>query len=328
MPQKCLIMGIDGQDGAYLARHLLSCGDNVVGTWFDSASMRRNFSLLNVCPEAIISERFSLPADEKLWRAILDRHAPNEIYLLAGVSSVGYSFSKPAETIDTTVGTVTTLLDIIRQHYAKIRFFYAGSVECFGRLPQDLVADEETPFHPYVSPYAIGKAAAMNAVRLYREAYGIYACSGILAPHESPLRPIGFVTRKIIDGIRAIATGQSDTLELGNLDVWRDWGWAEDYVEAYVKMLRTGVAADYILATGETHSLLDFVKQAFFVAGFSEWQKFVKSSAQNLRPSDIMYLRVNPNRARQELSWQARVKFNELIELLLKGDVYRAVRPN
>lgn len=314
-----LIVGLDGQDGAYLSRRLLSDGGRVAGTWLDPESMTRNFAALGMAEGAVANERFLLPATEAEWLALLDRHAPDEVYLLAGITSVGLSFAKPADTVATSVGAVTTLLEAMRTRHPKLRLFYAGSVECFGEVPGGLAADEETPFRPYCNPYAVGKAAAMHMIRLYREAYGLYVCSGILAPHESPLRPPGFVTRKIVDGARAVAAGRLERLELGNLEVWRDWGWAEEYVDAYVAMLRREKPADYVLATGETHSLREYVELAFRAVGVEDWERRVVSKADHLRPRDVLRQSLDPGRAARELGWKARVGFGPMVEMLVRG---------
>jgi len=239
------------------------------------------------------------------FRSVLQtvaRAAPDEIYNLAGQTSVGLSFDQPVETIESIVIGVLNLLEAIRFVERPIAFYNAGSSECFGDTGEHR-ATEETPFRPR-SPYAVAKVCAHNLVVNYRDAYGMRACTGILSNHESPLRPERFVTQKVVRAASRIAAGSAETLSLGNLDIHRDWGWAPEYVEAMWLMLQQPAVGDYVIASGRTASLEHFVAQAFAHFGL-DWQKHVRVDPTLLRPSDIRYGAADPSLARRVLGWQA-----------------------
>ena len=306
---KALICGISGQDGAYLAQFLLNKGYEVWGTSRDS--QLSNFANLK---ELGILDRIHLTSmslnDFRSTLQVLKQVKPDEIYNLAGQSSVGLSFEQPVETLESiSVGSLN-LLEAIRFLEQPVRLYNAGSGECFGNT-NGKAADENSPFKPR-SPYAVAKAAAFWEVANYREAYGLYACSGILFNHESPLRPERFVTRKIVAAACRIADGSGETLKLGNIDIERDWGYAPEYVDAMWRMLQLDKPDDFIIATGETHSLKDFVTTAFEAVGLVA-EDHVISDPALFRPTDIMTIKANPGKASAVLDWRAQTKMRGVV---------------
>lgn len=309
---KALVCGVTGQDGSYLARLLLDKGYQVWGTSRDAqASSLANLETL------AISHRVDLlsmaPNDFRSVLTALDRSDPDEIYYLAGQSSVGLSFEQPAETLESMVSGVLNLLEVIRLRKKAVKLYNAGSSECFGDT-LTIAANEETPFCPR-SPYAVAKASAHWLVTNYREAYGLYACNGILFNHESALRPKRFVTQKIIQTANRIATGSDERLTLGRLDICRDWGWAPEYVDAMWRMLQQETPGDFVIATGETHSLADFVSAAFAIYDL-DWKEHVDVSETLFRPSDIQRSLGNPTKAAQLLGWQAVSRMPDVVRLM------------
>ena len=295
--KKALICGVSGQDGAYLAQLLLNKGYSVCGTSRDAQmSSFQNLARLGI-RDSVKLESVSL-TDFRSVLQVLTKIQPDEVYNLAGQSSVGLSFDQPVETLESVATGTLNLLEAIRFTGANIKLYNAGSSECFGDTGE-LAADETTPFRPR-SPYAVAKAAAFWEVANYREAYGLFACSGILYNHESPLRPARFVTQKIVAAACRIATGSRDPLYLGNISVVRDWGWAPEYVEAMYLMLQQQQPDDYAIATGESHKLEDFVAAAFACVGL-EWHEYVVIDASLLRPTDIAVGRGNPSKASEQL---------------------------
>jgi GDPmannose 4,6-dehydratase len=296
-----LICGISGQDGSYLAAHLLGKGYRVVGTSRDAQIS--NFGNLE---QLGIRQRIEVMSmalnDFRSVLQVLARAAPHEVYNLGGQSSVGLSFEQPVETLESvSIGTLN-LLEALRFLGSSARLYNAGSSECFGETGA-APASENTPFRPR-SPYAVAKACAHNLVSSYRDAYRMYACTGILFNHESPLRMERFVTQKIVRSACRIAAGAQDTLTLGNLDIHRDWGWAPEYVDAMWRMLQLEQPVDLVIATGRSVSLQHFVAKAFEFFGL-EWQRHVQHDSTLLRPSDIRRGAANPSLARQVLGWQA-----------------------
>ena len=305
-----LICGISGQDGSYLARLLLEKGDSVVGTSRDAQlSDFGNLRKLHVRDSVVLASM--AVTDFRSVLNIISKHQPSEIYNLAGQSSVGLSFEQPVETLDSiSIGTLN-LLECIRFLNKDIRFYNAGSSECFGDTGS-AAAHEATPFRPR-SPYAVAKAAAFWQTANYREAYGIFACSGILFNHESPLRAERFVTQKIIRSVQRIANGSKERLRLGRLDIRRDWGWAPEYVDAMWRMLQQKSAEDFIVATGETCSLQDFVETAFSGAGL-DWRDHLDLDSALARPTDIDCSRGNPGLASEKLDWRAQTNMKGVVE--------------
>jgi GDPmannose 4,6-dehydratase len=315
--KKALICGISGQDGAYLAQWLLGQGYEVHGVSRDAqmssfASLRRLGILDQVKLDSMALNDF---------RSVIQTLAnvqPEEIYNLAGQSSVGLSFQQPVETLESiSVGTLN-LLEAIRFIGKPIRLYNAGSAECFGES-DGTPATETTAFRPR-SPYAVAKAAAFWEVANYREAYGIYASSGILFNHESPLRPERFVTRKIVSAACRIAKGSPETLHLGNLSIQRDWGWAPEYVVAMWRMLQQDVADDYVVATGETSSLEAFTGEVFGRFNL-DWRDHVVSDPGLLRPTDLVVSRADPGKAQRQLGWAAQYKMRDVVRMMVDAEM-------
>jgi GDPmannose 4,6-dehydratase len=316
-----LICGISGQDGAYLAQLLLERGYRVTGTTRDAQmSTLTNLVRLGIRDRV---EVVSMAIND--FRSVLQtlaRLQPDEVYNLAGQSSVGLSFEQPVETLESIgIGTLN-LLEAIRFLDREIRLYNASSSECFGDTGE-IAADENTPFRPR-SPYAVAKAAAFWEVANYREAYGLFACSGILFNHESPLRPERFVTQKIVRAACRIAAGSSERLQLGNLDIHRDWGWAPEYVDAMQRMMQLDHPEDFVIATGQTHALRDFVATAFARSGL-DWQQHVDSNPALMRPTDLRFGCANPQRAKARLGWQATVDMQEVVRRMVDAESNRHV---
>jgi len=315
MAKKALICGVSGQDGAYLAQLLLNKGYIVCGTSRDAQmSSFQNLVRLGIL-EQVKLESVALN-DFRSVLQVLTKIQPDKVYNLAGQSSVGLSFEQPVETLESiTVGTLN-LIEAIPFTGARIKFYNASSSECF-RDTGEQAADETTPFRPR-SPYAVAKAAAFWEVANYREAYGLFACSGILYNHESPLRPVRFVTQKIVTAACSIAQGSREHLYLGDISVWRDWGWAPEYVVAMYLMLQQKQPDDYVIATGESHKLEDFMTVAFTGVGL-DWREHVVIDASLLRPTDIAVGRGNPSKAREQLGWQAQYKMKDLVRMMIEA---------
>ncbi len=311
--KKALICGISGQDGAYLAQLLLEKGYEVTGTSRDAQmSSFRNLQQLGIREQVKLTS-MSL-TDFRSVLQVISKTQPDEIYNLAGQSSVGLSFEQPVETLDSIATGTLNILEAIRFTGAPIKLYNAGSSECFGDTG-DRSADEGTPFRPS-SPYAVAKAAAFWEVANYREAYGLFACSGILYNHESPLRPERFVTQKIVAAACRIAQGSKETLTLGNMSIRRDWGWAPEYVEAMYLMLQHEKPDDYVIATGESNKLEDFVAAAFACVNL-DWRDHVTSDPSLYRPTDIAVGRGHPAKAREVLGWQAKYKMQDVVRMMI-----------
>ena len=310
-----LICGVSGQDGAYLAQLLLNKGYTVCGTSRDAQmSSFPNLVRLGI-RESLKLESVALNDFRSVLQALV-KIQPDEVYNLAGQTSVGLSFEQPVETLESiSIGTLN-LLEAIRFLGKPIKFYNAGSSECFGDS-SDKPADETTPFRPR-SPYAVAKSAAFWQVANYREAYGLFACSGILYNHDSPLRPERFVTQKIVSSACRIAQGSVEKLHLGNIDIQRDWGWAADYVEAMYLMLQQEQPDDYVIATGESCSLADFIAAAFSCVGL-DWHEYVVSDASLFRPTDIAVGRANPSKAKEKLGWQAKHKLKAIVQMMIQA---------
>ncbi|MCM1982999.1 GDP-mannose 4,6-dehydratase [Lyngbya confervoides] len=310
-----LICGISGQDGAYLARLLLEKGYQVWGTSRDAqmASFSR-LDLLGIRSQVkLVSMAMN---DFRSVLQVLSAASPDEVYNLAGQSSVGLSFDQPVETLESIASGTLNLLEAMRFLGLPMRFYNAGSGECFGNSGEE-GADENTPFRPR-SPYAVAKATAFWEVANYREAYGLFACSGILFNHESPLRPQRFVTQKIVAAAQRIAAGNQEMLRLGNIAVKRDWGWAPEYVEAMYLMLQQDKPEDYVIATGESHSLETFVDMVFAEVGL-DWQEYVVVDESLYRPSEIAEGKGRPYKAMAKLGWRAQLGLNEVVQGMLAG---------
>ena len=310
-----LICGVSGQDGAYLAQLLLERGYTVHGASRDAqATTFKNLRRLGLL-DSVRLESLTINDFRSVLQA-LHRVRPDEIYNLAGQSSVALSFEQPVETLESiSVGTLN-LLEAIRFTERPIRFYNAGSGECFGDTREP--ADESTAFRPR-SPYAVAKSAAHWEVANYAEAYGLYACTGILFNHESPLRAERFVTKKIVAAACRISRGSDERLRLGDLSVQRDWGWAAEYVEAMWMMLQQDQPATYVIATGTSHTLEQFVDCAFAEVGL-DWHEHVDVDQRLFRPADITYASANPSLARERLGWFARAKMPDVIHMMMMAE--------
>ncbi len=315
MMKKALICGVSGQDGAYLAQLLLEKGYTVVGTSRDAqVSSFRNLLRLGIREK--IQYESLVPTDFRSVLQVISKTQPDEIYNLAGQTSVGLSFDQPVETLESIATGTLNFLEAIRFINVPIKFYNAGSSECFGDIG-DHPADEKTPFRPR-SPYAVAKATAFWQVANYREAYNIFACSGILFNHESPLRPQRFVTQKIVSAASRIANGSKEKLHLGNISIKRDWGWAPEYVEAMYLMLQQDQPDDYVVATGQSYSLEDLVARAFSCVGL-DWKDLVVTDPSLLRPTDLAVSRGNPTKAKEKLGWQAQYKMPDVIKMMVEA---------
>ncbi len=314
--QRALIIGVSGQDGAYLARFLLSKGYKVHGTSRDhEVSTFANLQTLGI--KDSVTPHSMVTSDFRSVLTVLQEASADEIYNLAGQTSVGMSFSYPVETFDSILIGTMNLLECIRLLKKPVKFYNAGSSEVFGNTLKP--ATEQTPFHPR-SPYATAKAAAHYAVSNYREAYGLFASTGVLFNHESPLRPQRFVTSKIVATAVRIARGSKEKLVLGNMEIYRDWGWAPDYVEAMWIILQQGEPDDYVIATGREHSLRDFVREVFGRLGL-DWEEHVVTDPSFFRPSDITRSCGNAAKARKMLGWRARHAFPQVVKLLVEAEL-------
>lgn len=310
-----LICGVSGQDGSYLAQFLLQKGYTVFGTSRDvQGSSFSNLQKLGIKDQ--ITYISMIPEDFRSVLVALRKSNPDEIYYLAGQSSVGLSFEQPAETIQSiTLGTLN-ILEGCRMMDKVIKIYHAGSGECFGDTHGE-PANEATPFYP-MSPYAVAKTSAYWLVNNYRDAYGLFACTGILFNHESPLRPERFVTQKIIQAVKRISEGGSEKLKLGRLDIARDWGWSPEYVEAMWLMLQEEKPQDFVIATGTTITLEEFVKTAFEQARLN-WKDHVIQDSSLFRPTDLAIGRADPSKAKKKLPWEASTKGVEVVKKMYQS---------
>jgi GDPmannose 4,6-dehydratase len=316
--KKALITGITGQDGSYLAELLLDKGYEVHGLVRRSSSF--NTWRIDHVRERLVLHYGDLVDQNSLARA-LEALRPDEVYNLAAQSHVRVSFDMPEYTTDVTAIGVLRVLDAVRDLELHPRVYQAGSSEMFG-LVQETPQTERTPFHPR-SPYAVSKVYGHWMAVNYRESYGMYVANGILFNHESPRRGENFVTRKITAGVAAIKQGRANELRLGNLDAKRDWGYAKDYVEAMWRILQQDAPGDYVVATGETHSVREFCEEAFGCVGL-DWKDFVAVDAKYFRPAEVDVLLGDASKARRELGWKPNVAFKELVKLMVEADLEAA----
>jgi GDPmannose 4,6-dehydratase len=311
-----LIAGITEQDGAYLARFLLGKGYVVHGTSRDAALARLDSLIaLGICDK--IKLHSVSPADFQSVSQVIDGVAPDEIYNLSGQSSVSLSFTQPAETLAGIALGTLNMLETLRRLGGRVRFYNAGSSECFGDTGTR-AANEQTAFRPK-SPYGVAKAAAISLVANYRESYGVFACSGLLFNHKSPLRPSRFATRKITAAAARIGAGRRTRLVLGKLSIRRDWGWAPDYVEAMWRMLQREQPDDFVVASGVAHSLEEFVEATFREVGL-DWRDHIDYDPSLVRSSDIMYSLGDPTKAAQMLDWRPTVKMPEIVARMVRAE--------
>jgi len=319
MQKKALITGITGQDGAYLAQFLLNSGYKVFGTSRDAGLFSFD-ALTRLGIAGNVNMLTMVPNDFKSILEAISKSHPDEIYHLAAQSSVGLSFEQPTETIESIVMGTLNILESIRLLKIPARIYHASSSECFGNT-EGLPADEQTRFNP-VSPYGVAKSAAHWIVRNYRDAHNIFAANGILFNHESDLRPTRFVTQKIVQGAYRIACGSKVKLVLGDLSIARDWGWTPEYVGAMWRILQAETADDFVIATGETNTLQEFVAQTFAVFGL-DWTQHVQQSSQFKRPNEISWSQGNPEKAQRILGWRAEMKMGDVVKALCAAHVGR-----
>jgi GDPmannose 4,6-dehydratase len=315
--KRALITGITGQDGSYLAELLLEKGYEVYGMVRRSST--ENFDRIAHLTDRITLVQADLLDPTSLVEA-LEEARPTEVYNLGAQSFVPTSWKQPVLTAEFTAVGVTRLLEAVRRVDPDIRFYQASSSEMFGKV-REVPQNERTPFYPR-SPYGVAKVYGHFITVNYRESYGLYAVSGILFNHESPRRGLEFVTRKISDGVARIKLGLADELRLGNLDAKRDWGFAGDYVEAMWLMLQASEPEDYVIATGKEHSVQEFADIAFAHAGLDSKQ-YVKTDPEFLRPAEVDHLVGDATKAREQLGWQPRASFKELVELMVEADLER-----
>ncbi len=322
MPKKALITGITGQDGSYLAELLLSKGYEVHGIVRRTSTFNRGrldpiYSDPQIEGTRLFLHYGDLTEGSSLVR-LLDKLGPEEIYNLGAQSHVRVSFDNPEYTTDTNATGTTRLLEAIRESGIKPRFYQASSSEMYGKV-QAVPQNEETPFYPR-SPYAAAKVYGFWITVNYRESYNLHATNGILFNHESPRRGENFVTRKITRAVAHILAGLQDKLYLGNLDAKRDWGYAKEYVEAMWLMLQQEKGDDYVVATGETHSVREFLQEAFSYVKL-DWEKFVELDPRYLRPSEVDLLLGDASKAKRQLGWVPRTKFQDLVRLMVDADI-------
>jgi len=308
MKNKCaLIFGISGQDGSLLAKLLLEKGYEVHGT---SRNVSNNpFKILSSLGIKKYLRFHSVKGDNSdCILNLIEKVKPDEIYNLSGQSSVGLSFEEPLQTMHSIVNPTLGILEALRKLRLNTRFYHASSGEMFGDTPEP--ADELTPFSPK-SPYAVAKTAAHHCVKNYRDAFQIYACSGILFNHESQYRPSKYVTQKIAESAVRISLGLQDCLILGNLEISRDWGWAEEYVQAMWLMLQQDKPEDYVIATGKTYPLIEFIHTCFKEVGL-EAEKWIRVDPNIIRPNDVKVSRANPRKANEILKWKAKLTMHDV----------------
>lgn len=320
--KKALITGITGQDGSYLAEFLLNKGYEVHGiirraSTFNTGRIDHLYKDFKLNGNRMFLHYGDL-TDTGNIEKLINQIKPDEIYHLGAQSHVRVSFDMPEYTANTVALSSIRILEAIRNSNLPIRFYNAASSEMFGSsLPPQ---NEETVFHPR-SPYAVAKVFSFDATRFYREAYGIFACNGILFNHESPRRGETFVTRKITRGIARIKAGLENKIYLGNLDAKRDWGFSPEYVEAMYLMLQQEKPADYVIGTGETHTVREFLEESFKYVGLGDWQKYVEIDQRYFRPAEVEVLAANAQKARNELGWEPKIKFNDLVKIMVDADM-------
>lgn len=324
--QMAMVTGVTGQDGSYLAELLLSKGYTVIGLYRRSSN--NTFQRLNniIHNSNFQLEEFDL-TDPAAVSSIVSKYQPQEFYNLAAQSHVGTSFKQPSTTMEINSIGVINILEAIRSYSSDTKFYQASTSEMFGRnvsvdsFSNETYQDETTEFMPQ-SPYGVAKLAAHRMVQIYREAYGIYGCSGILFNHESPRRGENFVTRKITKYIGKLVTGVDTTssLKLGNINIHRDWGHAKDYVRAMWMMLQQDIPDDYVISTGQTRTVLDFLKIAFGLVDL-DYTKYVEIDPDLYRPAEVEYLKGSSKKAEKAIGWKPEISFSELVEDMVNSDI-------
>ena len=313
--KRALITGINGMDGSHLADFLLGKGYEVYG--MERRSSSKNRTNTGHLEGKITFINGDLSDQNSLLRCVKESN-PDEVYNLGSQSFVGESWNTPEQTSDVTGLGVLRVLEAIREYGKSIKFYQASTSEMFGRMEN--LANEDTPFYPR-SPYGVAKLYGHWIAKNYRESYDMFNCCGILFNHESERRGIEFVTRKITDGIARIHLGLRDKIILGNLDTKRDWGYAPDYVESMWMMLQQDEPDDYVVATGKTHSLGEFLDSAFQHIGITDWEKYVGQDERYMRPADVFYLAGDSTKARDKLGWIPTTSFQEMVSKMVSNDI-------
>jgi len=316
MKKTALITGINGMDGSHLADFLLEKGYTIYGV--ERRSSSKNRTNTEHLDGKITFLQGDLTDQNSLFRCLKESN-PDEVYNLAAQSFVGESWNTPEHTSEVTGLGVLRILEAIREFNPKIRFYQASSSEMFGRMVEN-PANENTPFYPR-SPYGVAKLYGHWITKNYRESYGIFACSGILFNHESERRGIDFVTRKISDGVARIKLGLADHITLGNLDAKRDWGYAPDYIEVMWLMLQQDTPDDYVIATGETRSIREFLDEAFKLVGITDWNSYIKIDPKFIRPAEVDVLRGDFSKAQNQLEWSPKTSFTDLVKIMVENDL-------
>lgn len=322
MKKRALVTGITGQDGAYLAKLLLDKNYEVFG--FSSRRVNQSYDNLDFFG---ITDKvqiiFGDITDQTSINHAVKTSRPHEVYNLAAMSFVGLSWQEPIHTANVDAMGPLYVLEAIRNYAPDAKFYQASTSEMYGNnWEDDFTQNEKTAFRPR-SPYGSAKAFAYYTTVNYRESYDLFACSGILFNHESPIRGKEFVTRKITDGVAKIQQGLAQTIELGNLDARRDWGYAGDYVEAMWMMLQQETPDDFVIATGETWSIRELLDAAFEYIGISNWSNYVVQNPDFMRPAEVPHLKGNPTKANNVLGWKTKTTFKELINMMMKADIER-----
>jgi GDPmannose 4,6-dehydratase len=318
-----LITGVNGQDGSYLADQLLARGYEVHGT-IRRSSTQSTGRIAHLTGKVTL--HYADLTDSASVSRVLDEVHPGEVYNLAAMSDVRASFDTPLYAASATGTGALCVLEAVRQRCPEARVYQAGSSEMFGTNP-DVPCDESSRFEP-ASPYAAAKVFAYNVAKNYRDAYGMFVVNGILYNHESPRRGVEFVTRKITLGVAAICRRETDLLTLGNLEASRDWGFAPEYMDAAWRMLQQDEPADFVIATGETHTVREFADRAFGWAGL-DYRHYVSSHAAHLeRPTEVPYLLGDPSKAKRLLGWEPDVKFDQLVDIMMQSDLRQIFLPD
>ena len=314
--KRALITGINGMDGSHLADFLLEKGYEVFG-------VERRASTKNIRNTSHLLEKVNFLmgdlSDQNSLLRCLNESQPDEVYNLAAQSFVGESWNTPEQTSEITGLGVLRMLEAIRMYNKPVKFYQASSSEMFGRMSEN-PATESTPFYPR-SPYGVAKLYGHWITKNYRESYDMFNCSGILFNHESERRGHEFVTRKITDGVAKIKLGLADKITLGNLDSLRDWGYAPDYVEAMWLMMQQDTPDDYVIATGESYSIREFLDIAFKYIGINDWSKYVEQDPRFMRPAEVDYLKGDSSKAENELGWKRKTSFKELVAKMVENDI-------
>ena len=315
--KSALIAGISGQDGSYLAKFLIKKGYKVYGTSRDvSSSKFENLKKLEILNKVELLNM--MPEDFKSVLLAFKKSNPHEVYFLAGQSSVGLSFELPSETIRSiSIGTLN-ILEVARIQNPNTKIYFAGSSEMFGDT-NGIPANEKTPLNPK-SPYGVAKASSFLLVNNYRDSYDMPIATGILFNHESTLRPKRFVTQKIISAVKSISMGSKEKLELGNIRISRDWGWAPEYVEAMWLILQQNKMEDFVISTGSTNTLESFISEAFSFYGLN-WKDHVKLNKVLIRPSDILISQGDSSKALKKLKWKAKTNLKEIIRKMISNEL-------